>query len=98
MHKFRRLYWFIRHQVFVSANSKFVSNNSIFRDSKVRVSTNSQFILGKNCLIENCNINNSDYLLRLPHYAMKKPINLINNHIISSGKNGIVVYYDDRTG
>jgi acetyltransferase-like isoleucine patch superfamily enzyme len=57
MHKFRRLYWFIRHQVFVSANSKFVSNNSIFRDCKVRVSTNSQFILGKNCLIENCNIN-----------------------------------------
>lgn len=60
MHKFRRLYWFIRHQVFVSANSKFVSNNSIFRDSKVRVSTNSQLILGENCLIENCNINLAD--------------------------------------
>ncbi len=32
----------------------------MFRDSKVRVSTNSQFILGKNCLIKNCNINLAD--------------------------------------
>jgi len=34
---------------------------------------------GATMLFENCDINSEDFLLKLPHYAMKKPITLINN-------------------
>ena len=48
--------------------------------------------------IENCEIDNEDYLFRLPHYAMKKPITIKNNSFTTKGANGMVWYYDDRTG
>lgn len=53
---------------------------------------------GAKTTIENCTIDNKDYLLKLPHYAMKQPISLINNTISSKGSDGIINYYDDRTG
>ena len=51
-----------------------------------------------NTLFDNCNINNEDFLLKLPHYSMKKPINIINSSFTSNGNDGMIVFYDDRTG
>ena len=53
---------------------------------------------GATTLFDNCTINNEDFLLKLPHYSMKKPISIINSSLISNGKDGMVVFYDDRTG
>ncbi|EOT2917249.1 hypothetical protein [Clostridium perfringens] len=47
---------------------------------------------------ENCKINNDGYLIELPHYSMKKPISLINNIIESKSSEGLIKFYDDRTG
>ena len=52
--------------------------------------------LGANILIKNCTINNSNYLLKLPHYSLKKSINLINNNINSKSSNGLIYLFDDR--
>lgn len=49
-------------------------------------------------LFDNCTINNDDFLLKLPHYSMKKPISIINCDFTSSGSDGMVMFYDDRTG
>ena len=51
-----------------------------------------------NLTIENSLITNEKHLLRLPHYAIKKPINLINNKFTSIGTLGMINFYDDRTG
>ena len=53
---------------------------------------------GASTLFNNCNINNEDFLLKLPHYSMKKPVNIINSSFTSNGKDGMIVFYDDRTG
>jgi hypothetical protein len=53
---------------------------------------------GATTLIDNCEINNYYSLLKLPHYAMKKSITLSNNKFTSRGNDGIVNFYDDRTG
>lgn len=47
---------------------------------------------------DNCTINNDDFLLKLPHYSMKKPISILNSSFTSNGNDGMVVFYDDRTG
>lgn len=47
---------------------------------------------------DNCTINNEDYLLKLPHYSMKQPISILNSSFTSDGNDGMVFYYDDRTG
>lgn len=48
--------------------------------------------------IKNSTITNSDYLLKLPHYSLKKPITISNSNINSNGSDGIIIFYDDRTG
>lgn len=53
---------------------------------------------GATTLFDNCTINNEDFLLNLPHYSMKKPISIINSSFTSNSKDGMVVFYDDRTG
>ena len=53
---------------------------------------------GATTLFDNCTINNDDFLLKLPNYSMKQPINIINSSFTSSGENGMVEFYDDRTG
>ncbi|WP_195467450.1 hypothetical protein [Clostridium sp. D43t1_170807_H7] len=53
---------------------------------------------GATTLFNNCDINNEDFLLKLPHYSMKRPISIINSSFISNGKDGMIVFYDDRTG
>lgn len=53
---------------------------------------------GATTIFNNCTINNEDFLLKLPHYSMKKPISIINSSFTSNGKDGMVVFYDDRTG
>lgn len=53
---------------------------------------------GANLSISNCKINTNDYLLRLPNYSMKHPISLSNNSFISTGTNGLIYFFDDRTG
>ena len=53
---------------------------------------------GATLSIDNCIISNTDYLLKLPNYSMKHPINFSNNTFISSGRNGMVYFFDDRTG
>lgn len=53
---------------------------------------------GAETLFDDCTINNDDFLLKLPHYSMKKPISIINSSFTSDGKDGMVFYYDDRTG
>ena len=52
--------------------------------------------LGATILIKNCTINNLDYLLKLPHYALKKPIKLIDNLLNSKGTDGLIYFFDDR--
>ena len=47
---------------------------------------------------DNCTINNDDFLLKLPHYSMKQPISILNSSFTSNGNDGMVVFYDDRTG
>ena len=53
---------------------------------------------GATTLFDNCDINNEDFLLKLPHYSMKNPIGIINSSFTSNGKDGMVVFYDDRPG
>lgn len=53
---------------------------------------------GATTVFNNCTINNEDFLLKLPHYSLKKPISIINSSFTSNGKDGMVVFYDDRTG
>lgn len=53
---------------------------------------------GATTKFENCKINNDGYLLELPHYSMKNPISLINNIIESNSSEGLINFYDDRTG
>lgn len=53
---------------------------------------------GATTIFDNCTINNEDFLLKLPHYSMKKSISIINSSFTSNGKDGMVVFYDDRTG
>ena len=74
--------------------------NYSFKNSKL---TNFSITFGYWCqgaetLFDNCTINNEDFLLKLPHYSMKKPISIINSSFTSDGNDGIVFYYDDRTG
>lgn len=75
-------------------------SNYILRNSKLN---NFQFKFGywyQGALIniEDCKINNENYLLELPHYSMKKPINILNNIIESNSNEGLIKFYDDRTG
>lgn len=53
---------------------------------------------GATILIDSCTINNTTYLLRLPHYSMKKPITITENEITSETSSGLIIFYDDRTG
>ena len=74
--------------------------NYSFKNSKL---TNFSITFGYWCqgaetLFDNCTINNEDFLLKLPHYSMKKPISIINSSFTSDGNDGMVFYYDDRTG
>lgn len=74
--------------------------NYSFKDSKLNnVQLNfGYWHQGAITTFENCKINTEDYLLRLPHYAMKYPINLLNNIINSNSPQGLINFYDDRTG
>lgn len=36
--------------------------------------------------------------MELPHYAMKQPVSVINCRFTTSGVDGVIRYYDDRTG
>ena len=74
--------------------------NYSFKNSKL---TNFSITFGYWCqgaetLFDNCTINNEDFLLKLPHYSMKQPISIINSSFTSDGKDGMVIFYDDRTG
>ena len=53
---------------------------------------------GANTLFDNCNINNKDFLIKLPHYSMKEPINITNCNFTSQDIHGMIIFYDDRTG
>ena len=53
---------------------------------------------GATILIDSCTINNTTYLLCLPHYSMKKPITITENEITSETSSGLIIFYDDRTG
>ena len=48
-------------------------------------------------LIDNCIITNKNYLLKLPHYSLKKVFCLKNSKIICSCTNGVICLYNDRT-
>lgn len=52
---------------------------------------------GAHILISNCQITNNDYLIKLPHYSIKKSITIDSNIFNSLGKNGMIYFYDDRT-
>lgn len=56
------------------------------------------WLSGVDSLFENCTINNINYLLKLPHYSMNKPITLINNTFTSNTTSGMIIFYDDRLG
>lgn len=53
---------------------------------------------GAKTLFENCTITSEGALVKLPHYAMKKPVSVIDCRFTTTGSAGIVEYYDDRTG
>lgn len=53
---------------------------------------------GARTLFENCTITSKGALLELPHYAMKQPVSVIGCRFTTSGADGIIRYYDDRTG
>lgn len=53
---------------------------------------------GATTLFDNCTINNEDFLLKLPHYSMKKSISIINSSFTSNSSDGMIIFYDDRTG
>lgn len=56
------------------------------------------WLKGANTLIENCKINNWDYLLHLPYYSLKKPITLSNITFTTCGNKGMVFFYHDVVG
>lgn len=47
--------------------------------------------------VNNCSIINDNYLIKLPHYSLKKAINITNNDIKCLDSNGLIIFYDDRT-
>ena len=51
---------------------------------------------GASILFDNCEIDNTDFLIKLPHYSMKYPIKISNNIFTSKGSNGMIYFYDDR--
>jgi hypothetical protein len=53
---------------------------------------------GATTLFENCTITSKGALVKLPHYAMKHPIRVNNCRFTTSGADGMICYYDDRTG
>lgn len=53
---------------------------------------------GSNILFKDCIINNQDYLIKLPTYSMKYPIQIINNTIISQSTNGLIWFYHNGSG
>ena len=53
---------------------------------------------GATLIIDNCKINNTNYLLKLPNYSLKYPLTFSNNTFTSSGTTGMIYFYDDRTG
>lgn len=72
--------------------------NYTFKNSTI---TNLEITLGywhKGCeiLIEDCKINNKKFLIKLPHYSLKKPMTLISNTIVCESSNGLINFYDDR--
>lgn len=71
-----------------------------FKDSELNnfSITYNYWCQGAETTIDNCTITNDDYLIKLPHYSMKKPITIKNSNFTSKGTDGMVVYYDDRTG
>ena len=77
----------------VSDNNEYKFKNCSINNSLISLGN---WIKGAHILIQDCNINNNDYLLKIPHYAMGKPIILSNNNFISSGTYGLVYFYDDR--
>lgn len=84
----------------INYSSAYAGNSQTFTNCTFN---NSAITFGywfKGCIItiNNCKIYNTNYLLKLPHYSMKYPITLTNNYIESTGTNGIIYYYDDRTG
>ncbi|EDT25153.1 hypothetical protein [Clostridium perfringens] len=97
------------HNIFIFDNciiSNFNCNAGQYEESYIiKNSTLNNFKIkfpywykGANINLENCKITNSDYLLKLPHYSMKKDIVLKNNTIDSTSNIGIINFYDDRTG
>ncbi|XZK13076.1 hypothetical protein ACSXBW_12605 [Clostridium perfringens] len=96
------------HNIFIFDNciiSNFNCNAGQYEESYIiKNSTLNNFKIkfpywykGANINLENCKITNSDYLLKLPHYSMKKDIVLKNNTIDSTSNIGIINFYDDRT-
>ena len=53
---------------------------------------------GARTLFESCTITSKGALVELPHYAMKQPVSVIDCRFTTSGADGIIRYYDDRTG
>ena len=89
-------------------NCKFInfkgnpSDNSIINMYNCNL-TNSYLTLnywqkGATITISKCIVDNTDYLIKLPHYSMKKPLLITDTTFDSVGKNGLVYFYDDRTG
>ncbi|MEG2246652.1 MAG: hypothetical protein RSC84_04305 [Peptostreptococcaceae bacterium] len=78
-----------------SYNPTYIIENSALNNFQIQLGYWHQ---GAKMSIKNSTIINDDYLLKLPHYAMKKNITLENNHIFSNSSEGLVVFYDDRTG
>ena len=50
---------------------------------------------GATITLESCHINNKDFLIKLPHHSLKYPITINNSSFISTGKNGLVLFYND---
>lgn len=77
-----------------------IDNTNNFRFENCNISNCSFFKnywdLQLNLSIVNCTINIDNYLLKLPHYSLTQPINLLNNTIYCNSPTGLLYFYDDR--
>lgn len=76
-------------------NPNYIIKNSTLDNFKIQFP---YWYQGANISLEDCIINNLDFLLKLPHYSMKKDVVIKNNIINSNSSVGLINFYDDRTG
>ena len=56
MRRLKRIYLRLAHNTFVSSDSEFIQGKTLLKNDEIRITGNSQLIIGDKCMLKNCRI------------------------------------------